>query len=246
MKNLLLILVFFSQFGFSQGFEKGNELYRKNDFAGAAAAYESVLKTGKVSAGLYFNLGNAYYKQNKVAPAIYNYEKALLLNPGDKEIETNLEFAQNMRIDDIKELPQVGFSKFIRNFTANFHYDTWAWISICLSVLFLALFCGYYFTRSAAYKRVFFGAMILGLLLIIISVASAAYEKQTYENERPAIVFAPVISIKSEPSQDASDAFQLHEGTKVEIVETLENWRKIEIADGNTGWIEQNVIRELK
>ncbi|HEY0092423.1 MAG TPA: tetratricopeptide repeat protein, partial [Flavobacterium sp.] len=81
MKHALFILLLICQFAVGQSaFEKGNELYRKEQYESAVAAYESVLKTNKHSAELYFNLGNAYYKLNRVAPAIYNFEKALLLN----------------------------------------------------------------------------------------------------------------------------------------------------------------------
>ena len=74
MKNLLYILLLLPQIFLAQnGFEKGNELYRKNQFQDAVQSYESVLKTNKQSAELYFNLGNSYYKLNKVAPAIYNF-----------------------------------------------------------------------------------------------------------------------------------------------------------------------------
>src|SRR5690606_19075430 len=100
MKNtlLLLILICSGAFGQKSAFDNANELYRTGKYAEAAAAYEHILKTKNHSAELYFNLGNAYYKQTKVAPAIYNFEKALLMSPGDDEILTNLEFARKLQI----------------------------------------------------------------------------------------------------------------------------------------------------
>ena len=94
-------------------FEKGNQYYAKENYQAAISSFESVVNSGKQSAELFFNLGNCYYKLHKVAPAIYNYEKALLLSPNDIEIKTNLEFARKMAIDDIKVIPKVGFSKLI-------------------------------------------------------------------------------------------------------------------------------------
>ena len=116
-------------------FEKANENYRQEKFELAASQYESILETQKVaSAELYYNLGNTYYKLGKVAPAIYNLEKALLLNPDDEAILTNLHFAQKMAIDDIKVVPEVGFSKLVYNFTSMLSYDAWAWTSVgCVS-----------------------------------------------------------------------------------------------------------------
>lgn len=86
---------------------------------------------------LYYNLGNAYYKLNKIAPAIYNYEKALLLNPNDVASKNNLRFAQNMTIDEIKPMIEVGFKKSVDDFTLKHTADEWAKISIGIASLFL-------------------------------------------------------------------------------------------------------------
>ena len=131
MKNIIYILLFISQTFWAQSvFDKGNDQYRKGNYQEAISAYESILKGKKESCDLYFNLANSYYKLNKIAPAIYYYEKALLISPNDKDIRNNLKFAKNRTIDDIKETQKVGFEKFLRNFTGLFHYNTWGIISI--------------------------------------------------------------------------------------------------------------------
>ncbi len=247
MKKITLLFVFVAQVFWAQtGFEQGNKLYEKEQYEQAAAAYESVLATGKHSAALYFNLGNAYYKQNKVAPAIYNYEKALVLNPGDAEVETNLKFAQKMTIDEIKEVPKVGFEKILRDFTGSFHYDTWAWTAVTLAFIFLGFFLGYYFSQTVLSKRIFFVGMFILVFAIAVAVLAAVFEKSHYENDRPAIVFAESTSVKSEPRTTASDVFTLHEGTKVMVLESTANWKKIELLDGSEGWIEAGAIKEVK
>ena len=247
MKNILYIVLLTSQVFFAQnGFEKGNALYQKGSYEQAVTTYESVLKTNKQSAELYFNLGNCYYKLNKVAPAIYNYEKALLLNPEDAEIQNNLKFAQKLTIDEVKEVPKVGFSKIIQDFTSTFHYNTWAWISVALSTLFLLFFIGYYFSERTLYKRIYFIGMFALLLLLLLSVSAAISEKNSYENEKPAIVFAEIANVKSEPQKLSPNVILLHEGTKVFVLETLDNWKKIQLTDGTEGWIEQNTIKEVK
>ncbi len=247
MKNILFILLLTSQFFFAQSsFEKGNDLYQKGKYEQAISEYESVLATKQHSAELYFNLGNCYYKLNKVAPAIYNYEKALVLNPDDAEISNNLKFAQKLQIDEIKEVPQVGFSKMVHDFTSIFHYNTWARISVGLATLFLLFFIGYYFSQTALSKRVFFFGMFVLLFLLLISVAAAISEKDHYENEKPAIVFAEMVLVKSEPQSASNTVFTLHEGTKVFVLEILDNWKKIQLTDGTEGWIEKTAIKEVK
>jgi len=247
MKKLLLIFLLTTHFFFAQtGFEKGNAFYQKGKYEQAISEYESVFASKNHSAELYFNLGNCYYKLNKVAPAIYNYEKALLLNPEDPEILNNLKFAHKMQIDEIKVMPQVGFSKMVHDFTSIFHYNTWAWISVGLATLFLFFFIGYYFSQIALSKRVFFFGMFVLLFLIFISVSSAISEKNHYESEKPAIIFAEMVLVKSEPQRASNTVFTLHEGTKVFVLETLDSWKKIQLTDGTEGWIEKTAIKEVK
>ena len=247
MKNLLYIIVLTTQVFFAQnGFENGNALYQKGKYQEAITAYESVFRTKKQSAELYFNIGNCYYKLNKVAPAIYNYEKALLLNPNDAEIQNNLKFAQKLQIDDIKIVEKVGFNKLIQDFTNTFHYNTWGGIAVGLSIVFLLFFVGYYFSQITVSKRLFFLGMFFVMLLLVVSVAAAIFEKNQYNNDQPAIVFSEIVSVKSEPKNSATDAFVIHEGTKVYVIESLDNWDKIQLTDGNEGWIENSAIKRLK
>jgi len=247
MKNIVYIILLVSQVFFAQSeFAKGNDLYKNGKYEQAIDAYTSELTAKKQSAELYFNIGNCYYKLNKVAPAIYNYEKALVLNPNDADIATNLRFAQKRTVDEIKVVPTVGFAKLLRDFTAIYHYNTWAWISVAFSALFLLSFLGYYFSALTLNKRLFFFGMFLMLLMLIISVASAIFEKSHFKNERPAIVFAEMTDVRSEPQNKGASVVILHEGTKVFVKETVDNWKKIQLTDGSEGWIDSNAIREVK
>jgi hypothetical protein len=247
MKKIIFIFLLTTQFFFAQsGFDKGNYLYQKGRYEEAIVEYKSVFATNQHSAELYFNLGNCYYKLNKVAPAIYNYEKALVLNPNDAEIQNNLKFAQKMQIDEIKVIPTVGFSKMIHDVTSAFHYNTWAWISVGFSTLFLLFFIGYYFSQITLSKRIFFFGMFVVVFMLLISVSASITEKNNSDNEKPAIVFAEMVLVKSEPQKASNTLFTLHEGTKVFVLETLENWRKIQLTDGTEGWIEKTAIKEVK
>jgi tetratricopeptide (TPR) repeat protein len=198
IKYILILLLFVSQSFWAQtAFEQGNEFYAKENYGAAISSYESIADSRKQSAELYFNLANSYYKLHKVGPAVYNYEKALLLSPNDPEIKTNLEFARKMAIDDIKVIPKVGFHKLISDFTSKYYYDTWGWIAVVFAFMFLAFFVGYYFSQRTLFKRIFFIGMFVLLLGIFLSAASGFYEKSRNGNERPAIVFAENAPLKS-------------------------------------------------
>ena len=248
MKKFIYLFLLFSTAVFATDvtnhFKDGNILYGQGKYEEAIKCYESY---GKMeSAELYFNLANSYYKLHKVAPAIYNYEKALLLSPNDIEIKTNLEFARKMAIDDIKVIPKVGFNKLLSDFTSKYYYDTWAWVAVSFAFLFLVFFVGYYFSQKTVLKRIFFIGMFLWLVGIFLSAASGFYEKSRNDNERPAIVFTENASLKSEPKATGQDAAVLHEGTKVFIIESIANWKKVELTDETTGWIEDTAIKEIK
>lgn len=246
MKKYLCLLLFLSQFSWATtGFEEGNDWYKKGNYAQAILAYQSVLENHKESAEVYFNLGNCYYKLNQVAPAIYNYEKALYLNPTDAEIQNNLKFAHKMTIDEIKVVPQVGFAHMIHNFMSVLHYDSWAWLAVGLSFLFLAFFVGYYFSPYTTYKRLFFVGMFVLLFALLFAVLSAVVEKRYSVSEHPAIVFAEMTSLKSEPKSASSEVVLLHEGAKVFVLDSLDNWKKVQLTDGTDGWIAKQAIKQV-
>jgi tetratricopeptide (TPR) repeat protein len=247
MKNIFYILLLTTHIFFAQsGFEKGNDLYQKGKYDLAAKAYESVLSANQESAELYFNLGNCYYKLQQTAPAIYNYEKALVLEPSNAAVLNNIKFAQKQTIDEIKVVPKVGFVKLLRDFTGIYPFDTWAWITISFSFLFLLFFISYYFSQTVILKRIFFLGMFVILLFMTMSISAAFFEKSHFDHEKPAIVFAASTELKSEPKEASAADFVLHEGTKVYVEETLKNWKKIQLTDGTEGWIESSSIKEVK
>jgi tetratricopeptide (TPR) repeat protein len=251
MKKYILLFTLAFQFvianeSIDATFKKANDLYNKGDYEQAVTSFESIVNKGNESADLYFNIANCYYKLGKVAPSIYNYEKALLLNPDDEGIQTNLSFAQKMAIDDIKILPEVGFKKMLKEFTSTFHYDTWAWIAVCIAFLSLLSFLGYYFGNTVLLKRTFFSLFILLLIGISVTVFSAFLQKKYDKNYNPAIVFAEATTLKSEPKNSSEDLATLHEGTKVFVLETLGNWSQVELTDKTKAWINKEAIKEVK
>ncbi len=247
MKNLVYLFLLITQVSFAQtGFENGNTLYKQGNYQEAIDAYETVFRTQKQSPELYFNMANCYYKLNKVAPSIYNYEKALVLNPNLEAAKNNLEVAKKLQIDDIKVIEKVGIAKMLKNATSTYNYDTWAWISVAFATLFLLFFIGYYFSEASIIKRVLFSGMLIVLALILISVSAAIFEKSSSENDKPAIVFAEVTSLKTTQNSSGKEIMKLHEGTKVFLISADKLFRKVQLTDGVVGWIESNSIKEIK
>lgn len=248
MKALQFIfLLLLPLFSIAQSaFDKANELYKSESYQDAIQEYEQILNSGVHSVELYYNLGNAHYKLNQIAPAVYNYEKALLLEPNNADVKNNLKFAQNMMIDDIKEVPKVGFSNWLSGFTSVYHYDVWAKVAVFFSVLILIGFVGYYFSGKIILKRIFFTSMIVFLVFSILSIIIAVFEKNQSEQFNPAIVFSETAHIKGEPNTTTNNILTLHEGSKVFIQEEVQDWYKVELINGTSGWIQKSSVKRLK
>lgn len=249
MKKLLYIFLMVPVLIFGQNeelFEKGTTLYNEGKFQEAIDAYETILASKEHSAALYYNLGNAHYKLNHIAPSIYYYEKALLLNPGDKDVLNNISFARNMAIDVIEPLPPTGLSKLIERSIGRLSYHSWAILSIIGVFLFTGLFLTYYFLYEQRFKRIAFISSFLFLGLSIFTVSMAFHEYNTIKNNRPAIVFSEEVNVNAEPNNRSETVFTLHEGTKVQVDKSYNDWKKIRLADGKIGWLPGSEIKEIK
>lgn len=251
MKNIVYILFLLgSVFNLSAQnekiFEQANSLYNEGKFAEALDRYERILDTDKHSAELYYNIANTHYKLNNVAPSIYYYEKALALKPNDTDITNNLAFANNMRIDAIDTLPEVGLSKFIKKVTYSLTFDAWAKASVALVVVFVLFYLLYYFAYSTGKKRLYFVSSMSFIVLACIALALTFHNYNLVKKNNPAIIFAQESQVKSEPNLRSDAAFTLHEGTKVQVLDTVNNWKKIKLSDGKTGWIPSDDIKLIK
>lgn len=250
MKTIIYIFIFLlsSSLTFSQNdklFEQANTFYNNGKYTEAIDDYEKIIESGQHSAELYYNIANAHYKLNHIAPSIYYYEKALQLAPNDSEIKNNIVFARNMTIDAIDKMPEVGFSVWLKNIANYTTFDGWAKAAVVLMLLFVGLYLVYYFTHTSLRKRLAFIGSIASLLLVFVSVALAYHNFNLAQTDQPAIVFAKESLVKNEPNLRSNEAFKLHEGTKVQILDTVDNWKKIQLADGKTGWIISEDIKAL-
>lgn len=250
MKQLLSIIVFlFSFWGIAQNeaiFNKATEAYNNGDYQTAIDSYSNILENGQHSAELYFNLGNAYYRLNQIAPSIYNYEKALLLSPNDSEIKNNLSFAQNMTLDAIETLPETVLAKIYKTITGIMTFDQWSYTAVLFMILFVLLYIAFYYFNYATKKRIAFITSFACLFVSIIAVVFAFIQYNDFISDQPAIVFDSEVRIKAEPNKRSEQIFILHEGTKVSVLEELNEWKKIKIVDGKTGWIPSEGIKVLK
>lgn len=248
-KFAAIILLFVSFVSNSQSadelFKEGNTFYKVEDYNRAMGVYLAIEEKGIESSDLYYNLGNCYYKLNKVAPAIYYYEKALKLDPANEDALHNLTFAKRMTLDVIEDLPKTFFQRFSENVIQKYAFDTWALIAVIASFLASLLFLLYHFSGSSKMKLLYFNTTIFSVFVMLVSVFFAYDNYDTVQKNRTAIIFATKTEVKNAPTTSSEEVFELHEGTKVIILDELDNWKKIKIADGKVGWIYQDDLKEI-
>ncbi|AHF11622.1 tetratricopeptide repeat protein [Barnesiella viscericola] len=221
---------------------KANEAYAQEDYIKAIELYEQTAREHGVSSDLYYNLGNAYYKHNEFAKAILNYERALLLNPGNEDARFNLDMANTHIVDKIDPVGRFFLSVWIDTMRSYLSSNTWAVIGIIAFFLFIGGCYLYLFTRSVPLKKIgFFGGIVVLLIAIMANCfAWGLNEKKEIRNE--AIVFDATVSVKSSPAESGTDLFVLHEGTKVVVLSKVGEWSEVKISDGNRGWLPSAAI----
>lgn len=216
--------------------------YTSEMYDRAIELYESVIKNYGDSFELYYNLGNAYYKTGKMAHAILNYERALLIKPGDSDIRFNLEMAKQQTIDKIEPLQEFFLDKWFRAVQNLIAVDSWATIGIVCFVLFIFCLVLFFFSKWMRLKKFGFYLGMLLLIAVIFANIFAYNQKKELINRNGAIVFSPTVTVKSSPDNSGTDLFVLHEGTKVFIRSTVGDWNEITLEDGNVGWINKKDI----
>jgi len=242
---LFILLLSFSAVAQDGLLEKANEHYNNQEYEEAIEAYQEVLNSNKESAEVYYNLGNAYYKNGQITPAIINYERAKLLAPNDEDIQFNLELANQHVVDAIDPLPKVFFVRWWNNLANKFPADGWAKISVISFVLALVFAGLFFFTRTTAIKRLSFWVGILIVAISIFSFNFAARQKKQMTSHNFAVIVQPSVTVKSSPSESGTDLFLIHEGLKVEVKDSLGSWRQIRLADGNQGWLPENSLEKI-
>lgn len=219
--------------------------YAKGNYQQAIIDYKELLSKG-VSAELYYNLGNAYYRTNEIAQAVLAYERALLLSPGDNDIRTNLQFVRTKTIDKITPVNEMFFITWLHTFRNLTDADGWARWSIASTVVALVLLLVFLFASRVFLRKVGFYGAVLSLVVFVVCVVCATRQKYAAEHRNGAIVISSSVSVKQTPADSSNDVFVIHEGTRVDITDsTMKGWRAIKTADGREGWLKTSAIEVI-
>jgi len=235
----------FGEDGSQALFEKANTYYSKNKYKEAIGAYNQLLKSDEVSANVYFNLGNAYYKDGDIASALLYFEKAHKLSPGDDDINFNIRFANARTTDKIDEAPEFFLSKWWRGVVLAIAADTLGVIAVIFFLIGSGLLILYFFSISGSVKKASFFSALISFFLGIVAIFIGGSQVSYFNGNKQGIVFTSSVNVKGSPADQATTVFVLHDGTKVNVLGNANGWLRIKLANGNEGWLKPSDIKEI-
>jgi tetratricopeptide (TPR) repeat protein len=223
---------------FAAAFDQANKLYAQGQYAEAAAAYQKLVDSRRVSAALYFNLGNAYFKNNQLGYAIAHYRLARNLAPRDPEVRANLQYARSRAgasSSTPPDNPRAWLSWLaLDEWTLLAMVTGWLWIGL----LTLGLWRDEWQSKLGKYTR------LTGAIWVIIMLCFG-FKVQAALNAKPAVVVVRDATVRYGPLEEAREAFTLPDGAEVVVLDEQGNWVQIRDASRRTGWLRRNQLLVL-
>lgn len=235
MHILLLALLTISPV---DSYNQGNKYYENGNYQGAIEEYHIALKSVS-SSHIYYNLGNAYFKNGQIGHAIINYRRARFLNPRDKDINTNLLFARNYRIDKVLTTPGP-IERFIDQLFHSFSYAESFWLCLISFGLFSAFISLFILNRRRIYL---YSSTILGLFFLISLLSLISWQNE--KRSSPAVIIVPEVNALSGPGEEFKQILLLHDGTEVLIKEKRNDFLLVQLPGGSGGWIKRDALSEV-
>lgn len=221
-------------------------MYNEGDFRKVIEELEKERNEQKAlgleSPELYYNLGNAYFRVNEIAKARLNYERALLLDPGDRDTRHNINYIMT-KIEDKIPVADSFFLNIWFNAVQNlFKSNTWANIGVICFIIFIGCLVLFFFSRLIFLKKLAFYSGIVLIIVVIFANIFSFRQKNKIENRDTAIIMTGSAPIVSSPDINSKELTVLHAGTKVTVTKEDRNWLEIEIDNGTIGWIQREKL----
>lgn len=234
---LLIFLFYFSCNSFCNDLKDAEKAYDSKNFKISIHHYQKLINEGYKSYQLYFNLGNSYYRNNELGKAIYYYELASKSNPADDDIKINLAIAASKTIDKVNSKENFFITAIKTNILLSFSTFTWSIFTISFISLASILFFIFINSNIILIKRISFIGTCFCFILFTLSYFLGYTSLKSKSENKFAIITSKEIKILNEPTISGISKFNLHEGTKIRIVENKGEWILIKLDNGNEGWI---------
>ena len=227
-----------------EAWRRGNEAYLHGDYAAAVAAYEEVNRQGIASADLAFNLGAAYFRKGAVGPAIWSFERALALDPGDEDARFNLDRARKVaarRAHDRMEGEdrEPAWMRMAGGLSAG----TVTWTFVALYVAFFVFLFGRRWARAESRPALTAITAVLAAGAVLAAVLLAG---RVHLDRIPfGVVLPDEIAVKEGADTNFRTSFDAHAGLRVRIVDHDQDWLRVRLANGLEGWVKAQEIGRI-
>ncbi len=228
--------------------------YNKENYAEAIHLYqESLVKNGR-SSDVYYNLGNAYYRSGNLAQAVLAYERALRVDPSNKDARINLDFV-NSKLEDKPEDNNSFLTRAHHGVVTFMSANAWAWMAFIVFAMLCGAMAMYILSSNVMIRKAGFFSGIILLALVIYFVIVASDASSRINNHDEAVVTAPSTLLNSVPRQpkQTEKVVPLHEGTKVEIIDSVSTpddpvsprWYNVRINGSNSAWLRGTDVERI-
>ena len=224
--------------------KKGNQSYEEGKFDQAIGEYEKILDLGIKNFKVFYNLGNAYFRQNQLGKAIANYRRALAIQPRDEDTKANLSFVKLFTLDKISA-GSIGEEQKINPLSNMLHWflnvssvDEFALLASLFYTLSMALGILMIFKRSRRYLQLVFVTLLVFLLIFGSSLLAKIY----FDSQNYGVVIVTQVEVRSGPAEDFILQFTGHEGLEFRVEEGAEGWYRISLPNGIKGWIPKDAV----
>lgn len=243
LQILILVLTYAALPGqVDSAFTNGNILYSEGDFEKALCRYQDILDSDQESAELYYNMGNAAFRSNKIGYAVLYYKKALKTDPAFEPAGQNLKYVSLYLEDKLESVPELFVKRWIKEFYNIFPLAVWSLISVILFVLILLALLVYVFGTSMWVKKTGFFVGLASIAILLLSFSATLHHHHMVTRPDQAVIVAPSVVAKSTPSDSGTDLFVLHEGTSLTTDDVVGEWMEIKIIDGRVGWVRTKTL----
>lgn len=239
---LLLSINSFADVPYNQWWQKANSFYQQKNYDSAVSYYEQLAALNPENPVIFYNLGNGYFRLNRIGPSVLNYERALKLNPDYKEASDNLELTQSRISNRIQPSGEVFFVRWWNSLTKTSLAGTWAITALVLFILTLAIIVARRIGRAPSWLQPQIAGFTTTLCVVVLLLAYSAANKT--KNHDRAVVMEQDTPVKSNLKESKTQLL-LPEGTVIRIEAEEGGWAEIKLPDGRGGWMKKDALERI-
>lgn len=223
----------------------GNNLYEAGQYLRAVQAYQQLVDLGVVDSALFYNLGNAHFKQGDYGQAILNYRRAQQLTPRDADVEANLALARAQAVDQTEKVGEAGFVEQVGGTLRSwFTIDELALAALAAWTLFVFVLLLFLSARAGtAWHRAARSALTVAAVVLVVGVLSLGSALYNEAARSEGVIVASEVDVTSGPGAQYVTEFTLHSGAEVTLVEARGNWVRLALPGASLeGWVPASAI----